>query len=208
MRVRIALAAVAASVSLGLVAVPAAEASNGNAAPQASSIPALDKVNVVGFAHNGTQQFTGSFAIQRFVVHNQKVYALGTLTGRAKGRHITRYNTMIPATLTGDPSTGPNASARTAQTSCSILHLQLAPINLNLLGLQVTLGGGTLANQPIVLDITAIPGAGNLLGNLLCGLTNALNNTSTLSALSGELSQLSTTLNSLVGLLGGIASGL
>ncbi len=44
----------------------------------------------------------------------------------------------------------------------------LGPINLNLLGLSVR------TNQ-INLRIDAIPGAGNLLGNLLCGITNLLN---------------------------------
>jgi hypothetical protein len=43
--------------------------------------------------------------------------------------------------------------------------------------LVVKLGGGTLANQPIVVDITAVSGSGNLLGNLLCGVSNLLNGT-------------------------------
>lgn len=45
-------------------------------------------------------------------------------------------------------------------SSCPILHLVLGPLNPNLLGLNVSL------NQ-VILDITAIPGPGNLLGNLL-----------------------------------------
>jgi hypothetical protein len=49
------------------------------------------------------------------------------------------------------------------------LHLTLGPLDLNLLGLQVHL------NQ-VVLDVTAVPGAGNLLGNLLCAVANLLNN--------------------------------
>ena len=205
MRGRTALAAVAASLSLGLVAVPAAEASNGTTVPpKASSLPALDKVQVTGVAKNG-KKFNGSFGIQRFVVHNGKAYALGTLTGMLKGRHVTRNGVMIPAKLTGSSSTG---GARDAQASCQILHLVLGPINLNLLGLQVTLGGGPQANQPIVLDITAVRGPNNLLGNLLCDLTGALNNSGALSALAADLQQLATTLNSLVGLLGGVTSGL
>jgi hypothetical protein len=50
---------------------------------------------------------------------------------------------------------------------CPILHLELGPLDLNLLGLRVQL------NQ-VVLDITAIPGAGNLLGNLLCAIAGLL----------------------------------
>jgi hypothetical protein len=51
--------------------------------------------------------------------------------------------------------------------SCPILRLQLAPVNLSLLGLNVSLTSCT--SDPIVLDITAIRNGG-LLGNLLCGL--------------------------------------
>jgi hypothetical protein len=51
---------------------------------------------------------------------------------------------------------------------CRILHLDIKPISLDLLGLQVN-------TSEIVLDITAQQGAGNLLGNLLCGVANLLN---------------------------------
>jgi len=54
------------------------------------------------------------------------------------------------------------------QHVCSILHLELGPLDLNLLGLEVMLddcNGG-----PVLVDITAETGRGNLLGNLLCGL--------------------------------------
>src|SRR5437763_14484066 len=56
----------------------------------------------------------------------------------------------------------------TAQGSCQILHLELGPIDLNLLGLVVHV-------DKIVVDITAQSGPGNLLGNLLCALASALN---------------------------------
>jgi hypothetical protein len=52
--------------------------------------------------------------------------------------------------------------------TCAILHLELGPIDLTLLGLQVILddcGGG-----PVVVDLTAQTGKGKLLGNLLCEL--------------------------------------
>jgi len=61
-------------------------------------------------------------------------------------------------------SSSPNATA-----TCPILNLTIPPINLNLLGLRIQ----TLA--PITLNITATPGAGELLGNLLCDLVNLLN---------------------------------
>jgi len=53
--------------------------------------------------------------------------------------------------------------------STPILHLQLNEIHLDLLGLKVD-------TSKICLDITAQSGPGNLLGNLLTGVTNLLNN--------------------------------
>jgi len=50
--------------------------------------------------------------------------------------------------------------------TCSILHLELGPLDLNLLGLEVILDD--CEGGPVVVDITAV--RGNLLGNLLCGL--------------------------------------
>ncbi|WP_331234966.1 hypothetical protein [Natronorarus salvus] len=51
---------------------------------------------------------------------------------------------------------------------CPILTLDVGPIFLDLLGLQVDL-------SRIELDITAVAGEGNLLGNLLCAVANLLN---------------------------------
>jgi hypothetical protein len=70
--------------------------------------------------------------------------------------------------------------------TCPILHLVLGPLNLDVLGIVVTL------NQ-VVLDITAVPGAGNLLGNLLCAVANLLNPT--------DLAQLVALLNQILLLL-------
>jgi len=53
--------------------------------------------------------------------------------------------------------------------ACDILSLDLGPIFLDLLGLTVDL-------SPITLDVNAVPGAGNLLGNLLCAITGLLDN--------------------------------
>jgi len=66
-----------------------------------------------------------------------------------------------PLTLATSPN--PSASA----TACPILHLTLGPINLNVLGLQVK-------TSAICLNIDATPGQGQLLGNLLCDLSHAL----------------------------------
>jgi len=206
MRVRIAVASVIACFAMGAVAVPSALASNGTSVPpKTNTLAPLETVPVSGLAKNH-KQFKGTFGIQRFVVKNQKVYALGTLKGRLSGRHVTRYNVMMPASLTGQ-STSPAGTiglAQDAQATCPILHLVIGPINLNLLGLRVKLGGGLQANQPIVLDITAEQGPGNLLGNLLCGITNSLNQTGALTTLNSDAQQLAATLTSLTSLFGAL----
>jgi hypothetical protein len=51
--------------------------------------------------------------------------------------------------------------------SCPILTLDLGPLHLDLLGLVVDL-------DEVHLNIYAVPGAGNLLGNLLCALVGLL----------------------------------
>ena len=76
----------------------------------------------------------------------------------------------------------------TASGTCDILHLELGPLDLDLLGLVVHL-------DKIVLDIDAESGPGNLLGNLLCGIAGLLDSDATLSAVARLLNQL-------IGLLG------
>ena len=69
----------------------------------------------------------------------------------------------------------PLSSSQALQNAtCEVLSLALGPLDLSLLGLNVSLDN--CANGPVTLDITATPGGG-LLGDLLCGLAgNPLNN--------------------------------
>jgi hypothetical protein len=82
-------------------------------------------------------------------------------------------------------------------TPCPILHLELGPLDLNLLGLRVQL------NQ-VVLDITAIPGPGNLLGNLLCAIAGLLDGVDLGSTLGRLLQNL---IDALIRLLEGLGGG-
>jgi hypothetical protein len=203
-RFRVAVVAGLATLALGATAVPVASA-NGTSVPPKPSLPTLKTVPVHGVVKNSTQQFNGSYAIQRYVKRGNKAYAVGTLKGKLNGRRVTRYNVMMPAKLAGPPAVGA-ANARTAQAACTVLQLQLGPIDLNLLGLRVQLFGGTNpANAlPVTLLITGVPGDGNLLGNLLCNLTGALNQPGILSQLNSNLSQLTAALTSLTSLLGAL----
>ncbi len=60
--------------------------------------------------------------------------------------------------------------------SCDVLFLDLGPLHLDLLGLTVDL-------SQVILDINAVTGAGNLLGNLLCALLGLLDVTALLTAI-------------------------
>ena len=177
----------AAAFAAALIVPVAADAQTSAPAPIAAT--SLSQIPVSGTTHSG-KTFTGHYTVTQFVTRNGKTYAIGTLVGKVGGRHISRSNVAIPATV--QQSTIPGA-AKSAAVTCPILHLVLGPLNLNLLGLNVSL------NQ-VVLDITAIPGAGNLLGNLLCSVSNLLNGTGTSGLTSGELSGLLNIVNQLLGI--------
>lgn len=109
--------------------------------------------------------FTGTFQLQRFATNSAgQLVASGLLSGVVT--NAAGVSTSIVRTIT--------LPAAVTQATCDILHLDLGPLDLNILGLQVNLG-------QIVLDITAQSGAGNLLGNLLCAVANLLNNPSGLA---------------------------
>jgi hypothetical protein len=127
-------------------------------------------------ALGGVGQFTGTFDLKRFAVVDGQIAAVGTLTGTLTDSAGTVLGSIVRTiTVLLD-------SAAT-QASCEILHLELGPLDLNLLGLEVHL-------NRIVLDITAVPGAGNLLGNLLCAIANLLNGGGALSAIVQLLNQI------------------
>lgn len=69
------------------------------------------------------------------------------------------------------------------QQVCDVLHLVLGPLDLDLLGLRIHL-------DQVVLDITAVPGAGNVLGNLLCAVVGLLDGAGPLAGLVALLNEL------------------
>src|SRR3954470_22865013 len=143
------LVIVAALATAGLSAsaattAPSASTSATNSAtvPVTGTIPSLD----------GT--FTGTFTVTRFIRQDGQIAAVGTLTG-----------TLADATgaVLGTVDQQATFLVDAAQRSCTILDLTLGPLDLNLLGLLVHL-------DRVHLNITAQPGPGNLLGNLLCSV--------------------------------------
>jgi hypothetical protein len=123
--------------------------------------------------------FTGQLQIVRFAASQGQAVAIGLVTGtlvdeNGVSRGIVR-NVSLPVQR---PASGGVSIAQ-----CEILNLVLGPLDLDLLGLVVHL-------DQVVLDITAVPGAGNLLGNLLCAITNLLNGVGSLIQLINLLNQL------------------
>lgn len=169
-------ALVAVLAALLLLPVTAGAATKARTA----SVTSFQNVPVTGKGLNNGKRFSGHFNVQRFTTKNGKAYAVGTLKGWLGSRHINRSNVAIPIGVKRSGLAGTAAN-------CPVLHLVLGPLNLNLLGLRVHL------NQ-VVLDITAVSGPGNLLGNLLCDVANLLNQ----NPLAGQLSGLLTILQSLL----------
>jgi hypothetical protein len=159
-------AALLLAVCAMFVAAPmsALAATRSASAPAHRAVAATSLVNIpiTGKSKSG-KKFKGTFTIDRFVSRNGTTYAVGTLNGTLGQRSVHKSNVAIPASI-GNGTAG----AKDAAASCQILHLVLGPLHLNLLGLHVTL-------NKVVLDITAVPGAGALLGNLLCDVANLLN---------------------------------
>jgi hypothetical protein len=126
----------------------------------------------------GIGTFTGQLAANSFRIVNGQLAVVGTLTGQLRD---------TAGNLLGTIATAVTVPVANLSGTCDILHLTLGPLDLNLLGLMVHL-------DQVVLDITAQSGPGNLLGNLLCGVANLLNN-------GGPLAQLVAALNRLLGSL-------
>ena len=178
------LAALAAALSCALVLGATGTASAQTGSPSAQPLTRI--VPITATAKNG-KKFHGRLAIQKFVRRGGKLFAQGKMTGRFRGTKISR-TVRLPASVA-------NNGAQTAQLpptpgACQVLNLVLGPIDLNLLGLRVR------TNQ-INLLIEAVPGAGNLLGNLLCGITGILDPNTLANTPLGQLTQI---LNALLAL--------
>jgi hypothetical protein len=183
-------AMVGVSATTAYAAVPASTAKTAKTATAspASSVGSITSTVVGTFTNSdGNGTFKGTFTPQSFKVVNGVLEATGLLKGTLTDANGNSLGT-VSQTVTDSVNTGNAANA--APLGCQVLNLVLGPLNLNLLGLVVTL------NQ-VTLNITAVPGAGNLLGNLLCAVVNLLNGTGT-----GGLGSLSTLLNEILAALG------
>ena len=160
------------------MAVAAFTASTVTAAPPQATGLSKAVTGTFTDALGGTGTFTGTYTIQRVTTQGGALAAVTTLAGTAVdslGNTVGTVNQTVTLPLQ-------------ASGSCQILHLELGPLDLDLLGLVVHL-------DRVVLDITAEQGPGNLLGNLLCGIAGLLDG----DAPGNVIARL---LNQLLGLLG------
>jgi hypothetical protein len=119
--------------------------------------------SVTGKSGSG-KQFRGTYAIDRFRASGGRLVAVGTLRGRLGQRRVAERGLKMPAALSQGVTA---AQLPPIPNACEILDLVLGPIRLDLLGLVVR-------TNRINVRIDAVPGPGNLLGNLLCAITGLL----------------------------------
>jgi hypothetical protein len=187
----------AAVVTAAAIAVPVTTA---GATPRAATTTAaVSKAGTLTSHVFGTfgkfGKVRGTYTPVRSFTRGGKVYTQGVLratlrrgSGALVGR-VVRQDVRLPLHQSATTSA---ARTSAALATCAILHLTLGPLDLNLLGLTVHL-------NRVVLNIDAVSGAGNLLGNLLCAVANLLNGVG-LPTLT-QLLQISNLVNQIIGIL-------
>jgi hypothetical protein len=147
----------------------AAAPDSANARPGAP-MATVDPAAVHGVAPDG-RVFDGTFVLRNFRERHGVLEAVGRLTGTLGGQPVNQ-RVVLPVTGVVETPAGVVGNGIRHQPvptpgACDILTLALGPLDLDLLGLRVAL-------DEVNLLIEAIPGAGNLLGNLLCGVAGLL----------------------------------
>ncbi len=192
--------AVVVTMSMSMLAMAAGTASattHQKKAPAAAAAKAAPGQNSWAQAVTGTtsdgRTVTGTFTPRKFHVVDKKLVVKGMLEGTVAGgdkapRTFHRSVSAPVEDVVAGSTAGGARMAPGAAVSCDVLNLVLAPLDLNLLGLEVHL-------DQVVLDIVAVPGA--LLGDLLCAVSGLLSG----GPLGGLLRQLQTLLNQILGQL-------
>lgn len=142
----------------------------GTATAQPARDALLSDLPVVGELQGGGT-FEGTLDVTNVALNQAGDLVLtGVLDGvLSTGQVVEDLLITVTATLTN-----------TGGAVCDILLLELGPIDLDLLGLVVNI-------SPIEINIDAVSGPGNLLGNLLCAVVGLLDQGGPLSGLLGLL---------------------
>lgn len=185
------VAAVAMAVGLTTIGIAPATAAPGSWTTVAKTAEGKMKSKIVGETSTG-RKVTGSFKPKRFVEQDGQVFAKGVIRGAFETKSGATKKFKVTRKVPVKKANGTLINARAAKAECDVLNLVLGPLDLNVLGLTVNL-------NRIVLDIVAVSGAGNLLGNLLCAVAGLLDGGGLLSTLLGQITDL---LNQILGRLG------
>ena len=186
---------IAALVGSTLLMAPNAQAAPVRSAAAASAVTA-PVTGTFTDADGGEGIFSGTFTPTKFTSTSTDVLATGTLTGTltdAAGTELGTVDKSVSVPVDREASgagTSDTSSRALAAAACQILDLRLQPLDLDLLGLVVHL-------DTVHLNLTAVPGAGALLGNLLCAVTGLLDG-------AGALAQISALLNQILAILNGL----
>ena len=163
--------------------------------PLALVVALLSLTLVVGTPVNANAAVrTPSHTVLKSDNGTMKSYVHGTASrGPGKDLHRVKYGVALPVKRgsvanVGNFGSGSRMPTSAALGSCDVLNLVLGPLDLNLLGLKVHL-------DKVVLNVTAVAGAGNLLGNLLCAVAGLLDGTGVLGQVSSLLQQILAVLN-------------
>lgn len=150
----------------------------------------LQKIPVTGTLSDGST-FQGRATITELSLNEAgQLVAKGVLRGKAGGKTVKQNFSNI---VTQFSKTAPN-KVNVAQTGpvCDILFLDIGAISLDLLGLTVDL-------SPVQLDINAVAGQGNLLGNLLCAVVSLLDGFNLDALLLGIINNILAAINEILG---------
>jgi hypothetical protein len=155
--------------------------------------------------------FAGTFHVTQFgfdqatrqltvtgVLNGTETFTDGTPAATITDQIVTTNATLRKGGQASATTTAPfqfASSNYSFAATCGILLLDLGPLHLDLLGLVVDL-------NEVILNVTAVSGANNLLGNLLCAVTGLLDGVGALGAILNLISQI----NALLGAIGGLAT--
>jgi hypothetical protein len=156
------LGAIALSVTMAVgTAAPAQAAPPSNSNAQELAQVTTSTITQTFTYLGETVTFAGTFTPTGFASSGGDLTVEGLLNGT-----VTNAADEVLATVTNQ-AVSTTAVGALATEACQILNLDLGPLELNVLGLVVNL-------SDVQLDITAVPGQGNLLGNLLCAVAGLL----------------------------------
>jgi hypothetical protein len=207
-RNRVLAAAVATLMTAAVtVAVPTSAGAAGHGGEGSANVAAAEDLfessKIRGVNEDGRKVEATATPVEFSTDGNGNLFADVLVKAVAKGNgappetawHLEQDVPVTVNAVEGMGAGGPGMAGATSH-GCDILNLELGATNIDLLGLVIDL-------SQVNLDIVAEPGAGNLLGNLLCAVAGLLDPASPLEQLLGQVNDLLDQL--LGGLLGGLS---